>query len=375
MAARTLPRPLPTGSTRTPTPTAPRHPVPGPARPQAQATIPASRLQCFLRGARDHGVDTTALLAQHGIADPVSGVVLSRVPIARFASLLQSLGRRMGDEFLGCCSRPVRPGTLALAATTMRRSATLEQALRTGLGIYRLAIDDFSARLQVGDGVARLVLMDHHGMPQGRFVHCAFLHFFWGLCCWLVQERIPIDDATLGYAAPAAPDRDARHLFGIALRWGHGHSSITFDARWLSRAIVADEGQLQALLQHLPEALLLRFRDQNSLDTLVRQCLLRQLASGLPSLEQTAWNLKMTPHALRRGLARQGTSFQDIKNALRRDAAIALLTQSGLGLDEIAQRLAFSEPSTFHRSFKRWTGVAPGAFRRAHAAAGQVRPP
>ena len=52
-----------------------------------------------------------------------------------------------------------------------------------------------------------------------------------------------------------------------------------------------------------------------------------------------------------------------LKDALRRDAAIAHLAQPELTLPEIAQRLGFSEASTFHRAFKKWTGVAPGEYR------------
>ena len=35
-------------------------------------------------------------------------------------------------------------------------------------------------------------------------------------------------------------------------------------------------------------------------------------------------------------------------------------------LADIAGRLGFSEASTFHRAFKGWTGLTPGAYRQAH---------
>ena len=45
-----------------------------------------------------------------------------------------------------------------------------------------------------------------------------------------------------------------------------------------------------------------------------------------------------------------------------------LLAQPSLSLIEVANRVGFSEASTFHRAFKHWTGVAPGAYRLTHLA-------
>jgi AraC-like DNA-binding protein len=49
-----------------------------------------------------------------------------------------------------------------------------------------------------------------------------------------------------------------------------------------------------------------------------------------------------------------------------RDVAVEYLTQSDLPLLEVAARVGFSEASTFHRAFKAWTGLTPGAYRQAH---------
>jgi hypothetical protein len=56
--------------------------------------------------------------------------------------------------------------------------------------------------------------------------------------------------------------------------------------------------------------------------------------------------------------------FQGLKDELRRDAAIALLTGSDLPVAAIAERVGFSEASAFQRAFRGWTGLAPGRFRR-----------
>ncbi len=48
----------------------------------------------------------------------------------------------------------------------------------------------------------------------------------------------------------------------------------------------------------------------------------------------------------------------------RLDRAMALLAQGELPLSEIAYRCRFSSPASFHRAFRRATGMTPGAYRR-----------
>jgi|GEM_PF-4953297 len=57
----------------------------------------------------------------------------------------------------------------------------------------------------------------------------------------------------------------------------------------------------------------------------------------------------------------------------REERACALLTGTALSLEAIAERLGFGEASHFTRQFKRWTGVAPSAFRAGHTPRGAQR--
>ena len=68
--------------------------------------------------------------------------------------------------------------------------------------------------------------------------------------------------------------------------------------------------------------------------------------------------------ALVRRLKDEGSSYQQIKDNLRRDTAVYFLSRPELSIDEIALQLGFSEPSAFHRAFKKWTGVTPGVYRQ-----------
>lgn len=71
----------------------------------------------------------------------------------------------------------------------------------------------------------------------------------------------------------------------------------------------------------------------------------------------------MSPQTLRRRLKDEGTSYQKLKDQLRRDMALFYLDQPDISIQGIAEMLGFAEPSTFHRAFKKWTGMTPGDYR------------
>ena len=66
-----------------------------------------------------------------------------------------------------------------------------------------------------------------------------------------------------------------------------------------------------------------------------------------------------------RRLGAEGTSFQGVKDGLRRDLALQALLSRTQSVEEISQDLGFSSSANFHRAFKRWTGRTPGQVRTA----------
>ncbi len=73
----------------------------------------------------------------------------------------------------------------------------------------------------------------------------------------------------------------------------------------------------------------------------------------------------MSSPTLQRRLQSEGLNYQRLKDDLRRDIAIELLSNVSLPVTDIATQVGFQEPSAFHRAFKKWTGVSPGSYRRS----------
>jgi AraC-like DNA-binding protein len=70
----------------------------------------------------------------------------------------------------------------------------------------------------------------------------------------------------------------------------------------------------------------------------------------------------MGARTLHRRLVDEGTTFRDVLTHVRRDLAERHLRERRLAIGEIGFLLGFSEPSAFHRAFKRWTGRPPHAY-------------
>ncbi|MGK8236159.1 helix-turn-helix domain-containing protein [Roseovarius sp. MS2] len=73
---------------------------------------------------------------------------------------------------------------------------------------------------------------------------------------------------------------------------------------------------------------------------------------------------RISRSTLQRRLREEGTSYQAVLDVMRRDMAIRYLTKTTLRADEIASVLAYRDANSFSRSFRRWTGLSPLAFRQ-----------
>ena len=95
------------------------------------------------------------------------------------------------------------------------------------------------------------------------------------------------------------------------------------------------------------------------------QYLAQRREGAVPPLREVARALAMSDRNLQRALRDDGTSFQKVLDEVRRDLAISHLANPATSAGQVGFLLGFSEPSAFHRAFRRWTGKTPSAYRVA----------
>ncbi len=329
-----------------------------------QHTVSIRQVQQVLLGAQRHGLDCNALLQRVGISPSLLDSSLSRVTPVQYAKLLRLLSRQLRNELWGLTRTPLLPGSFNQACRLVIHSATLGDALASGFRFYHLLLEDFTPRLRVRGEMAHLRMVSNRPRDAAlSYAERTFCFLAYGLMCWLVGRRVPVLQVT--YPRDATPwGNEVERMFAAPLMRDAPHMGLDLEARWLRLPVVQTPQAMEGFLREAPDKLLVKYRDQSSLVERIRRLLRRQLTAGLPSLEEVAQAVSLSPQTLRRRLQAEGLGYQKIKDDLRRDVAIEYLAQADLTLLEIAARLGFSEASTFHRAFKDWTGQAPGVYRQ-----------
>lgn len=99
----------------------------------------------------------------------------------------------------------------------------------------------------------------------------------------------------------------------------------------------------------------------------VEQAIEPLLGAGEVGIDRVARELGMSRQTLYRRLKAEGTTFEELLDAKRRQLAVRYLAVDRNSVKAAAYKLGFSDPAAFSRAFKRWTGSSPSLFRESPA--------
>lgn len=311
-----------------------------------------------LDGLRQQRIPVGPILRDAGLSEEVTAPVSAR----QYGQLWLAMAKASKDEFFGLAGRPMRPGSFVLLCHAVLHAGNLEKALGRAVRFLNVVLDDPRGQVGVKNGLAEVVLSDA-GESRTAFAYRTYWLILHGVMCWLVGRRIPLRKVDFT-CAPPERHADYSVFFGAPVSFHQQQGCLAFDAEYLKMPTIRSEQGLERFLRRAPANILVRYRHDEGFTSRVRRQFRDVPASSWPNFEQSAKHLRVSTATLRRQLRAEGQSFSAIKYEIQAARAYALLRDSNQPVAEVAAELGFTEPSAFHRAFRKWTGQSPGAFRR-----------
>lgn len=190
------------------------------------------------------------------------------------------------------------------------------------------------------------------------------LQVWTAFCGWLTGRAIEVDAVQL--AAPylsEAYDQRLISVFHCPVGYDSEHNTVRFSRDILERRLVQTPESLAEFLDSSIYHLIAVDSEPASTSAAIKSLVTIELPSGLPSFADVADSLHMSESSLRRRLQKEKTSYQALKDEIRCEVAIDRLLNDNARVADLADYLGFSEPSSFVRSFKSWTGETPSSYR------------
>jgi AraC-like DNA-binding protein len=328
-----------------------------------KGTIAISLVNETIALAHKSGLDVDPILEAAGIARAALASPRARVSAVQYGALWSGIARALDDEFFGQDAHAMKSGSFIAMTHAALTARTGRHALQRAVSFMRLLLDDLAAQVDIDATRVRIAFVHREGTATPTmFAYATWFILVYGLVCWLVGQRIPLVAARFRCPAPAALD-EYRLMFCDDMAFGQDDSYVDLAPGFLELPVIQTSASARTFLRNAPGNFVVKYRNPGSFAARVRRTLRALPATAWPDADAIAHRLNVAPATLRRRLRQEGHSCQSIKDALRRDLAIAALQDPARSVADVAAAVGFAEPSAFHRAFRKWTGMRPADYR------------
>jgi AraC-like DNA-binding protein len=312
-----------------------------------------------------HGRPADVMLLQLGLDRTALADLKTRVSEVQLEAAVDLVSAQLNDDALGLSIGEHAPEhRLALLSSLLLSCSSLRVALET-LSSYAMLIgDELDLQLEEREDTALLSFVQSRALSPGqRFVADYSITMIVRLIRRFVGNSSAVFRAvSLQHAAPRRNPVSA--LFGwLRLDYGRERNAIVFARSALDvQQPYADE---RAHLEYrdAADAILADVRRLASVADRVRTVLRSRSMLSKPSMKHVSSVIGLQPRTLARSLNAEGQSFRLLVDEARCVESCEAL-RLHVPIAEIAENVGFSEPSAFHRAFRRWTGQTPAQYAR-----------
>jgi AraC-like DNA-binding protein len=333
--------------------------------------VRAAALSTYDIVARFLGLDPDAMLREFGIDPALLADPEQPLPLADVAPLLEESAARSGCAQFGLLMAESRSlGSLGPAALLLKHQPDAGAVIHAVVRHQRA----FGLALELSEqwvGDLLLVRAELHGAPAARQA----IEYLVGYACRCIVAVVgrgwSPESVHFTHAAPADLTVH-RRLFACPIEFDSAFNGIACDRAAVAAVNPSADRELALHAEQFFEQL----APDRGVPT-ARELAMRSLRLLLPehrgTLDQVALNLATTPRTLQRLLEREGCTFGELLDEIRRELAQRHLAEPTRQVAAVAELVGYRTPSSFTRWFTAEFGLSPAAWR-AQARQGDAAP-
>lgn len=325
------------------------------------ATICNHHVISCMHGLRKNNLPQQQALERAGINPAVMDQPNQRVHTDQVARLFKTVQETLDDEFMGFTHNNCKVGLFATMAELVSHCSTLGELLDKAVNFYNLVSNDIPMQLNQTHGNAVLSFtMDQPQLDPEHFMAEFWLVIWHRFPSWYIGEPIRLQETHFTFKAPAHRS-ELQIMFPSQLQFKRSANRLIFDAQYLDKPLVRSDQELATYVQNAPADVMTIPGADTTLEAQIERMIGQRHPERLvfAPIHELAKELGVSSQTLHRRLKESATSYQKIKDNLRREVAIHKLVNERLSVEQVAEVVGFTESRSFTRAFKHWTGLTP----------------
>ncbi len=321
-------------------------------------------LRLIYRAMKKKGIDTDAIFARLGVDENYVYTEQLRTPHNAQLYFWQVVEDVSGDEDIGLHLGQLLPAYNGQVLEYLFLSSpTFGEGLRRAQNYQRLLSDAAKTDFFI-EGDEACMVLDTASDEVSRIQHFSEC-FVQGLITFfksITEDRFYPSRIEFEHDRARGKEH-VEEVLGCKVIFNSPQNRLYFPASFLDHPSPHAEPELLDLHERFASEQVARLEKKDIVGQ-VERIVAELLDSGEVTLDAVAERLDIKPRTLRTRLTEAETSFNQVLADFRYRLARQLLATTDESIDEIVYLTGFSEPSTFYRAFKRWSGMTPIEYRK-----------
>ena len=178
---------------------------------------------------------------------------------------------------------------------------------------------------------------------------------------WLAAENYELKAVSLPHM-PLVSTSEYQRFFGAPILINQDRAALHLNKHTLD----SQPHSTNPALREIAEDYIHRYfrNPSEQVSNSVRKALRLHLSTPRANKIHIAKMLALHPRTLQRKLVQEGSSFDAIKDDIRKELTLQYLWETDISMSQLTDILGFSEQSAFSRASKRWFGLSPKQLRQ-----------